>query len=254
VCGPFSTTSRATKPRLSSRRPAPAFRSSTRRTSASVKQMEVALQSITQQVTHKLRLAAGKYGKPLEWHERSKEKLVTAKALNSALKTEKDEKKKTELLKVQFNIRMKEYGWARFKTAWSSAADKTVGSVKDLTARAKAMIEAEISDGLVPPSESPVSDAATKRLKKLGTLTAQAGALLAKRQSSAGEVRSSAAKIQVEEAAAAESDNVALHDANALEQPEEPPVLKGGQPPRGPGACHLPGRRDLEGLQPVAGC
>jgi len=120
---------------------------------------------------------------------------------------------------------MKGQGRVHFKTAWSSAADKAVGSVKDLAARAKAIIEAKIADGLVPPSEPPVLDAATKRLKTLGTLTAQAGALLAKRQSSAGEMRSLAAKMQGEKAAAAESDDVVRHDTNALGQPEEHSVL-----------------------------
>jgi len=38
---------------------------------------------------------------------------------------------------------------------------------------------------LCPPSEPPVPDAATKRLKTLGTLAIQASSLLAKRQASA---------------------------------------------------------------------
>ena len=107
---------------------------------------------------------------------------------------------------------MKGYGWTRFNVAWSSAADKSVGSVKDLTAKAKAMIEAELTERLVSPSEPPVPDAATKRLKTLGTLTAQAGALLAKRQASAGAMRALAGKMQNERAAAAESKDAARHE------------------------------------------
>ena len=134
-----------------------------------LRQMEVALQGMAFQVTRKLRLTAAKYGKSLEWLERSeKEKLTTVAALNAALKEEKDEKRKIELLMVQIAIRVKGYGWTRFNMAWSSAADKSVGSVKDLTAKAKEMIGAEINERLVPPSEPPVPDAATKRLKTLG--------------------------------------------------------------------------------------
>ena len=80
------------------------------------------------------------------------------------------------------------------------------------------MIGAEIDERLVPPSEPPVPDAATKRLKTLGTLTAQAGALLTKRQASAGEMRAFADKMQNERAAAAESEDAARHDENALGQ------------------------------------
>ena len=53
---------------------------------------------------------------------------------------------------------MKGYGWTRFNVAWSSAADPSLGSVKDLTAKAKAMIEAEIDERLAPPSEPPVPE------------------------------------------------------------------------------------------------
>ena len=88
------------------------------------------------------------------------------------------------------------------------------------------MIEVEITERLVPPSEPPVPDAATKRLKTLGTLTAQAGALLAKRQASAGTMRALADKMQNERAAAAESKDAARHDENALGQPEEPPLSR----------------------------
>ena len=63
--------------------------------------MEVALEAMALQVTRKLRLTAAKYGKSLEWLERSeKEKLTTVAALNAALKEEKDGKRKIELLKV----------------------------------------------------------------------------------------------------------------------------------------------------------
>ena len=67
-----------------------------------------------------------------------------------------------------------------------------------------------------PPSEPPVPDAATKRLKTLGTMTIQASFLLAKkRQASAGLMRKVAAQLQAEMAAAAEATEVARHDACA---------------------------------------
>jgi len=48
------------------------------------------------------------------------------------------------------------------------------------------MFADEKAEKLRPPSEPPVSDAATKRLKTLGTLTIQASSSLAKRHASAG--------------------------------------------------------------------
>ena len=54
-----------------------------------IRQMEVALEGMALQVTRKLRLTAAKFGKSLEWLERSeKEKLTTVAALNAALKEE----------------------------------------------------------------------------------------------------------------------------------------------------------------------
>ena len=85
------------------------------------------------------------------------------------------------------------YGWARLNTAWSSSTDKTVGTVADLTRRVKKTFADKKAEKLRPPSELPVPDAATKRLKKLGTLTIQTNSLLAKRQASAGKMRCSAA-------------------------------------------------------------
>jgi len=49
----------------------------------------------------------------------------------------------------------------------------------------KAGFSDENAKMLCPPSEPPVPDAATKRLKTLGTLAIQASSLLAKRQASA---------------------------------------------------------------------
>jgi len=55
--------------------------------------------------------------------------------------------------------------------------------------RVKQMLLDEKAEKPRPPSEPPVPDAATKRLKTLGTLTIQASSLLAKRQASAGVMR-----------------------------------------------------------------
>ena len=81
------------------------------------------------------------------------------------------EKQKAELLKAQINICVHGHGWARFDTACSSSTDKTAGTVADLTRRVKQMFVDE-------KVEPPVPDAATKRLKILGTLD-DSGELLA---------------------------------------------------------------------------
>jgi len=59
--------------------------------------------------------------------------------------------------------------------------------------RVKQMFADEKAEKLRPPSEPPVPNAATKRLKTLGALTIQANSSLAKRQASAGVVREVAA-------------------------------------------------------------
>ena len=144
------------------------------------------------QATRKLRLAAEEFGKALAWFERGATagKLTTNAQLDSALKEKKSEKQKIELLKAQINIRVHGYGWARlFNTAWSSSTDTTVRTVMDLTRWMKQMFANEKAEKLRPLSEPPVPDAATKRLKTLGTLTIQASSLLAKRQASAGVMR-----------------------------------------------------------------
>jgi len=78
------------------------------------------------------------------------------------------------------------------------------------------MFADEKAEKLRPPSEPPVPDAATKRLKTLGTLTIQASSSLVKRQASAGVMREVAAQLQADKAAAAEATEVARHDACAL--------------------------------------
>jgi len=86
----------------------------------------------------------------------------------------------------------------------------------------------EKAEKLRPSSEPPVPDAATKRLKTLRTLTIQASSLLAKRPASAGVMRVVAAQLQAEKAAAAEAIEVAMHNACALRQPDEPPAVEVG--------------------------
>jgi len=94
--------------------------------------------------------------------------------------------------------------------------------------RVKHAFADEKVEKLRPPSEPPVPDAATKRLKTLGMLTIQASSSLAKRQASAGVMREVAAQLQVDKAAAAEATEVARHDASALRQPDEPPAVEVG--------------------------
>jgi len=148
-----------------------------------LKQLEVALQTMATQATRKLWLAAEKLGKALAWFERGAMagKLTTNAQLDSALKEKKSGKQKIELLKAQISIRVHGYGWARFNTAWSSSTDKTVGTMADLGRRVKQVYADEKAEKPRPPSEPPVPDAATKRLKTLGALTIQASSLLAKR-------------------------------------------------------------------------
>ena len=135
-----------------------------------LKQLDVALQTIATQATRKLRLAAGEFGKALAWFERgaTAEKLNTNAQLDSALKVEKSEKQKIELLKAQINIRVHGYGWACFNTAWPSSTDKTVGTVADLARRVKQIFSDEKAEKPRPPSEPPVPDTATNHLKALG--------------------------------------------------------------------------------------
>jgi len=90
------------------------------------------------------------------------------------------------------------------------------------------MFADEKAEKLRPPSELPVPNAATKRLKTLRTLAIQASSSLAKRQASAGVMRKVAAQLQAEKAAAAEATEVARHNACALRQPDEPPAVEVG--------------------------
>ena len=78
------------------------------------------------------------------------------------------------------------------------------GAVADLARRVKQMFSDEKAKKPLPPSEPPVPDAATRRLKTLGALTIPANSLLAKRQASARVMREVAAQLQAEKAAAAE--------------------------------------------------
>jgi len=112
--------------------------------------------------------------------------------------------------------------------AWSSSTDKAVGTVADLARRVKRMFADEKAEKLRPPSDPPVPDAATKRLKTLGKLTIQASSSLAKRQASAEVMREVAAQLQAKKAAAAEATEVARHDACALRQPDDPPAVEVG--------------------------
>jgi len=103
-----------------------------------------------------------------------------------------------------------------------------MGAVADLAYQVKQRSADKKAEKLRPPLEPPVPDAATKRLKTLGTLTIQASSLLAKRQVSAGVMREVAAQLEAEKAAAAEATEVARHDACALRQPDEPPAAEVG--------------------------
>ena len=64
---------------------------------------------------------------------------------------------------------------------------------EDLAHRVKQFFADEKAQELRPPSEPPVPDAATKRLKTPRALAIQASSLLAKRQASAGVMREVAA-------------------------------------------------------------
>jgi len=87
------------------------------------------------QATRKLRLAAEEFGKALAWFKRGATvgKLTTNAQLDSALKKEKSETQKIELLKAQISTRVHGYGWA-----WSSSTDKAVGTMADLARRVAA--------------------------------------------------------------------------------------------------------------------
>ena len=59
------------------------------------------------------------------------------------------------LLKEQINIVVIGFGWIEFKTPWSCATDKTVGSLRDLIAKVEAMI---MKSGKRPKPEEPPVD------------------------------------------------------------------------------------------------
>ena len=104
---------------------------------------------------------------------------------------------------------------------------KVVGTVADLARWVKQMFLDEKAGKLRPPSEPPVPDAATKRLKCPGRWRFRQSPR-SKRQASGGAMREVAAQLRAEKAAAAEATEVARHDACDLRQPDEPPAMEVG--------------------------
>jgi len=143
-----------------------------------LKKLDVALQTMATQATRKLRLAAEKLGKALVWFERGATagKLTTNAQLDSALKEKKLEKQKIKLLKAQINIRVHGYvlrvGAVQHGMVKLDGQDR--GNSDGPGTSGDQMFADEKAEKPRPPSEPPVPDAATKRLKTLGTLTREA--------------------------------------------------------------------------------
>jgi len=181
------------------------------------------LKSFKERAMSKLNLTADKFARALEFHRLPR--IRTVRELRDALKKEGSEKQKLDLLKQQLNIVVHGYGWDEFKTAWSCAKDKYVGSLKDLQTKTEAMIEK--SGEKDAPAEPPVP-LATKTMPSLGTLTLQSIELLNRKRASAGELRVRAQAMEAERAAAAASKLASLRDKHAYAQPDEAPAIKVG--------------------------
>ena len=181
------------------------------------------LKSFKARAESKLNLTADKFARSLKFH--ALPRIRTVPELHAALKKEGSEKKKLDLLKQQLNIVVHGFGWDEFKTAWSCAKDKNVGSLKDLQAKTETMIEK--SGKKDAPDEPPVP-LATKTMPSLGTLTLQSIELLKRKRASAGELRVRAKAVEAERAAAAASKLASLQDEHAFAQPDEAPAIEIG--------------------------
>ena len=75
---------------------------------------------------------------------------------------------KVAWLQEQIYIRTKGCGWIKFKVAFSSAKDKTIGKLEDLLKRLIQITKEE--RGRTPPEESPVMESHIRMIPVLGTL------------------------------------------------------------------------------------
>jgi len=155
-----------------------------------------------------------------------KQRITSIAALRKALSDAETENKKLDLLKEQITIVVVGYGWAEYKTAWSSRADRSIGTVADLTTKAELMISQ--CGKKAKPVEPPVPDSATKGLRTLGTMSLQASELLVRKQANASELRQRASAQQAAKDNAAEEKRAARLDQHAQAQPEETPVIEVG--------------------------
>ena len=172
----------------------------------------------------KLELAAAKYARALVFH--GKQRITSVAALRKALAEAETDKKRLELLKEQITIVVVGYGWTEYKTARSSRADRSVGTVADLTAKAELMISQ--CGKKAKPIEPPVPDSAIKGLRTLGTMSLQASELLVRKQANATELRQRASAQQAAKEQAAEEKRAARLDQHAQAHPEETPVIEVG--------------------------
>jgi hypothetical protein len=189
-----------------------------------VRQMTCSLKDFQAKQARQLRITAAKFADAMKYYvpasgAGNNRRITTKPKLEAALKSLAPNKK-IEVLKEQINIRVKGYGWDQFKAPWSSSADKTVGTYGDLYPKTLAMFAEEKVQKLKPPPEPPVPDAATKKIKALGTLTAQAQVLKEKKSASAAELRTFVAAA----AAAKEKEALDKQDENAHGQPSDAPA------------------------------
>ena len=127
-------------------------------------------------------------------------------------------------LKDQVNLFTKGYGWRECHTPFSSKSNKDIGKVPHLTDHLSAMLQGAVGRQRPPEDEGPERyHCKAGSLAVLGTLTRQAKEAREAIPWSAEELQKMRVDIAAEKARAAEEKAKAMHDAFALQQPEEPP-------------------------------
>jgi hypothetical protein len=127
-------------------------------------------------------------------------------------------------VKDQFKIRTNGFGWVEFKMPFSKKGDASIGTVDNLTAELKRVIEDE--KGRVPPEEPPVEAARCRRLPVLGTMTEQRKAFDGECLSRE-DMRSSYKAACAAKAVGAGARARKKRDPHALKQPELSPEVDG---------------------------
>ncbi len=128
---------------------------------------------------------------------------------------------KLQALKDQINIYVKGYGWVEFKTPFSCANDKSIGTVDNLTTALIRIIRD--TRGRERPREAKLPATRSSKLGVLGTLTASARGLRENGWSTE-DLRTKYAEVVAQMEAKRAAKDAASRDSHALAQPDESPV------------------------------